>query len=90
MAASLFTQHYLRRELPFNLGWWGFTFPLGVFNMATFALQQMTGLAFFTWVGLLLAAKLVLVWLLVMRRTLQGLWHGELFRAPCLTVQASV
>src|SRR3989344_881596 len=90
VAASLFTQHYLRRELPFNLGWWGFTFPLGVFTLATFALQQMTGLAFFMWVGLLLAAKLVLVWLLVMRRTLHGLWHGELFRAPCLATQASI
>ena len=90
VAASLFTQHYMRRELPFNLGWWGFTFPLGVFTLATFALQQMTGLAFFMWVGLLLAAKLVLVWLLVMRRTLHGLWHGELFRAPCLATQTSI
>ncbi|WP_425917199.1 TDT family transporter [Pseudomonas sp. GWSMS-1] len=84
VAASLFTQHYMRRELPFNLGWWGFTFPLGVFTLATFALQQLTGLAFFTWVGLLLAAKLTLIWLLVMRHTLRGLWHGELFQAPCL------
>lgn len=84
VAASLFTQHYIRRELPFNLGWWGFTFPLGVFTLATFALQQLTGLAFFTWVGLLLAAKLALIWLLVMRHTLRGLWHGELFQAPCL------
>ena len=90
VAASLFTQHYMRRQLPFNLGWWGFTFPLGVFTLATFALQQLTGLAFFTWVGLLLAAKLALVWLLVMRRTLHGLWHGELFRAPCLAAQASI
>ena len=73
-----------------SLGGWGFTFPLGVFTLATFALQQMTGLAFFTWVGLLLAAKLVLVWVLVMRRTLHGLWHGELFRAPCLATQASI
>jgi hypothetical protein len=50
----------------------------------------LTGLAFFTWIGLLLAAGLALVWLLVMRRTLQGLWHGELFRAPCLAAQTPI
>lgn len=87
MAASLFTRHYQRRELPFNLGWWGFTFPLGVFTLATFALQRLTGLQLFGWIGLLLALQLVLVWLLVMRRTLHGIWHGELFRAPCLSAR---
>lgn len=87
VAASLFTRHYQRRELPFNLGWWGFTFPLGVFTLATFALQRLTGLQLFGWIGLLLALQLVLVWLLVMRRTLHGIWHGELFRAPCLSAR---
>ena len=70
--------------MAFNLGWWGFTFPLGVFALATFELQRQTGLAFFGAIGTLLALQLATVWALVMRRTLAGIWHGELFRAPCL------
>lgn len=29
--ALLITARYLRTGVPFNLGWWGFTFPLGVY-----------------------------------------------------------
>ena len=58
--------------------------PLGVFALATFELQRQTGLVFFGAVGALLTLQLAAVWLLVMRRTLGGAWHGELFRAPCL------
>ncbi len=88
VAASLFTHHYIRRELPFNLGWWGFTFPLGVFTLATLALYRQFEVELFGLFGVVLAVKLALIWQLVLRRTLQGLWHGELFRAPCLATQA--
>lgn len=88
VAASLFTHHYIRRELPFNLGWWGFTFPLGVFNLATLALYRQFEVELFGLFGVILAVKLALIWQLVLRRTLRGLWHGELFRAPCLVAQA--
>ena len=76
--------HYIRDNMPFNLGWWGFTFPLGVFALATFELQALTGLTFFTLVGVALAIQLAEVWSLVFSRTLAGVWHGELFQAPCL------
>jgi tellurite resistance protein TehA-like permease len=82
--ATLFTRHYIRDNMPFNLGWWGFTFPLGVFALATFELQAVTGLSFFAFIGLLLAVQLAAVWTLVFSRTLAGVWHGELFQAPCL------
>lgn len=84
VTACLFTRRYIRQRMAFNLGWWGFTFPLGVFALATFELQRQTGLALFAGVGALLALQLATVWVLVMRRTLAGIWHGELFRAPCL------
>ncbi|WP_374979614.1 TDT family transporter [Pseudomonas solani] len=84
VTACLFTRRYIRQRMAFNLGWWGFTFPLGVFALATFELRRQTGLMFFGAVGALLALQLAAVWLLVMRRTLAGAWHGELFRAPCL------
>lgn len=86
--ALLFTLHYRRQRMAFNLGWWGFTFPLGVFALASLELQRQTDMVAFGGFGLLLAAGLALVWGLVMRRTLAGLWHGELFRAPCLSSPA--
>lgn len=83
--ASLFTRRYIRDNMAFNLGWWGFTFPLGVFALATLELLRLTGLSFFAPVALLLGIKLAVIWLLVLQRTLRGMWHGELFRAPCLS-----
>lgn len=82
--ATLFTRHYIRDNMPFNLGWWGFIFPLGVFTLATFELQHLTGLAIFGLTGLVLAVQLAAVWSLVLTRTLVGVWNGELFQAPCL------
>lgn len=84
VTAMLFTRHYLRDNMPFNLGWWGFTFPLGVFALATVELWRLTGMTFFALAALLLALQLSAVWLLVLQRTLLGMWHGELFHAPCL------
>jgi len=82
--ATLFTRHYIRDNMAFNLGWWGFTFPLGVFALATLELLRLTELSFFALVGLVLAVQVAAVWLLVLQRTLRGVWHGELFQAPCL------
>ncbi|WP_263143205.1 TDT family transporter [Pseudomonas sp. RIT-PI-AD] len=82
--AMLFTHRYMRQRMAFNLGWWGFTFPLGVFALATFELHRLTGLDAFAWLGSGLGLLLAAVWLLVLRRTLGGIWHGELFQAPCL------
>ncbi|MCQ4271171.1 TDT family transporter [Pseudomonas kuykendallii] len=84
VAATLFTRHYLRDRMAFNLGWWGFTFPLGVFGLATFELYRLTALSLFGVIGAATALQLIAVWTLVMQRTLRGIWHGELFSAPCL------
>ena len=35
LMALLTTTRYRRDGMPFNLGWWGFTFPIGVFAVAT-------------------------------------------------------
>ena len=84
------TRRHLRQDMRFNLGWWGFTFPLAVFTLATFELQRRTDIAFFGPVGGALALGLALIWLQVMARTLAGLWHGELFQAPCLAAAAGL
>jgi len=82
--AMLFTLRYRREGLPFNLGWWGFTFPLGVYTVATFGLYRTTGFNAFGAIGALLAALLGALWVLVLSRTLRELAKGKLFHAPCL------
>jgi C4-dicarboxylate transporter/malic acid transport protein len=85
LLAVLTTVRYLRVEgMPFNLGWWGFTFPLGVYTLATFSLAQQTGLLLFTVLGTGLVALLAGLWLTVAVRTLHGVWHRTLFVSPCL------
>ena len=39
------------RKFPFNLGWWAFTFPLGVFSTCTNQLGQDMPLRFFRVLG---------------------------------------
>ncbi|HVY14782.1 MAG TPA: TDT family transporter [Rhodopila sp.] len=82
--AVLKTVRYLREGLPFNLGWWGFTFPLAVYTLATLALARVTGFAVFTVAGLCLAVCLAVFWSIVATFTLRGAWHRTLFVAPCL------
>jgi len=80
--AAVKTLRYTREGLPFNLGWWGFTFPLGVYTLATLALGRMTHLPLFTMCGGLLVVCLALFWVLVASRTAAGTWSGRLFPAP--------
>ncbi|CAI8902879.1 TDT family transporter [Pseudomonas zeae] len=84
LMALLITVRYLRDGIPFNLGWWGFTFPLGVYSLATLKLASSLNLTFFSVVGTLLVMLLALMWLIVGKRTVQGAWRGELFVSPCI------
>jgi C4-dicarboxylate transporter/malic acid transport protein len=82
--AIFFTVRYCAEGLPFNLGWWGFTFPLGVYGVATLALNRATGFAGFAVLGVVLAMLLGGLWLVVLSNTLRALARGQLFYAPCL------
>ena len=82
--ALLITLRYLRTGLPFNLGWWGYTFPLGVYALATLRLAQLVPVTAFAVFGSVLVAALALLWLVVGALTARGAWRGELFVAPCL------
>jgi len=42
---------YLSRPFPFNMGWWGFTFPLGVFSASTMQLGKEMPSMFFDVLG---------------------------------------
>ena len=82
--AALITIRYFSSGIPFNLGWWGFTFPLGVYSLATLRLGSMLHLSFFDVAGCVLVLALALMWLLVGTRTVQGAYRGELFVSPCI------
>ncbi|MFJ3369865.1 TDT family transporter [Pseudomonas sp. NPDC086251] len=84
LIAVLITLRYLRVGIPFNLGWWGFTFPLGVYSLATLKLASTLSLVFFSVFGCVLVALLTLMWLIVAIRTVRGAWRGELFVSPCI------
>ena len=84
--AVLFMWRYRREGLPFNLGWWGFTFPIGVYALATLNLYRLTGFSGFAAIGVVLAAALGALWVLVVSKTVREFMHGQLFNAPCLAV----
>ena len=82
LLAILKTGRYLREGLPFNLGCWGFTFPLGVYSLATLALARATRLAFFSVIGSILVVCLAALWFVVMVLTIVGAWDGHLLVGP--------
>ena len=82
--AVLTTLHHAKQDLPFNLGWWGLTFPLGVYTLAILNLAQQLNLAFLYAVGYAFAAILMLLWSLVATKTAHGFYQGHLFFSPCL------
>lgn len=84
LLATLITIRYFREGIPFNLGWWGFTFPLGVYTVATLKLSVMIDLSFFKGFSTLLVIMLVIMWLIVTVKTVCGAWSGKLFSSPCL------
>lgn len=87
--AALFTMRYRKDGMQFNLGWWGFTFPLGVYTAATLAIHRVTGIAAFGVAGTLLAAMLACFWGVVLTNTLRLVLQGRLFHAPCLETRAA-
>ena len=82
--AVLTTLHHAKQDLPFNLGWWGLTFPLGVYTLAILTLAHQLNLAFLYAVGYAFAAILMLLWSLVATKTAHGFYQGHLFFSPCL------
>jgi C4-dicarboxylate transporter/malic acid transport protein len=75
------------QELSFNLGWWGFTFPLGVFCTATILLGKELDSGAFKVLGTILSIIEILLWLFIAIKTTIGAVSGKLFYSPCLAEQ---
>ena len=88
LLAVMTTTRYLREGLPFNIGWWGFTFPIGVYAVATLALARQTHIGALLAIGGMLVVALAVFWCIVAFRTARGAWNRTLFVAPCLITGA--
>ena len=82
--ATLITVRYFKAGVPFNLGWWGFTFPIGVYTLTTLKLGAILHSIFFNVFGGCLVLVLAVLWLIVVSRTIAGAYRGHLFVSPCL------
>lgn len=70
----LITAYYAAtRQLPFNLGWWGLTFPLGVFGGGTDLLYHALGTAIFGWASTAFFIMLAGFWVIVATFTVRHL-----------------
>ena len=74
--AIAMTLRALRKHLPFTLGWWAFTFPVGVLTAGTDALYGLTRASLFAIAAVLLLGLLATMWSLVAARTLEGAWRS--------------
>merc|ERR1712070_580524 len=70
---------YRTPKFPFNMGWWGFTFPLGVYATSTTMLGSELPSAFFKVLGTLFSVAVTLLWIVVSCGTLQRAWTGKMF-----------
>jgi tellurite resistance protein TehA-like permease len=79
--ASLF----YRIPKTFNIGFWGFTFPLGTYcNAVVLAGKDLRNSGFKVW-GAAWTVVVILLWIVCAAGTLyKGFWKGELFYAPGL------
>ena len=84
LTAILVTLRYLRQGMFFNIGWWGFTFPIGVYAVAVLAVARQTNITSMFVLGGALVAGLSFLWFIIATRTVRGAWTGALFHSPCL------
>ncbi|KAL4897481.1 malate permease [Aspergillus ambiguus] len=72
------------KRFPFNIGWWGFTFPLGVFATCTSEMGMELPSKFFRVLGTVVSLCVVVLWMVVSVGTMKGVVTGRMFYAPCL------
>jgi len=80
-AAAVLLGAYLRRgRLPYGIGWWAFTFPLGAFTAVTIALARGWHAGALETLGALLFLGLVVFWVVVAAGTLRAIRNGDAWR----------
>ncbi|EXJ75946.1 uncharacterized protein A1O5_00454 [Cladophialophora psammophila CBS 110553] len=79
---------YHCKHFPFNMGWWGFTFPIGTLALSSNTLAEEIPSRFFRVIGSVTSVCVFLLWILVVYATLRDLITGgqRLFKAPTRAV----
>ena len=73
-----------RSKFPFNMGWWGFTFPLGVFTVSTITIGKELPSLFFKILGTAFSVSVILLWIVISAGTIRGAFVTKaLLFAPC-------
>ena len=80
IAAALLVRYLRAGPLPFRLGWWAFTFPLGAYTVATITLARAWHTGAMEAVGARLFVLLAVAWLVVATRTLRGVLTGQVWQ----------
>ena len=65
-----------REKIGFNMGWWGFTFPIGVFAVCTTQFGTELDSMAFKVIGTVLSCTVVALWMYVGGMTLIKAWTG--------------
>jgi C4-dicarboxylate transporter/malic acid transport protein len=79
MVAALVVLRRGYARLPFSLSWWGFTFPLAAWTIATIVLGHAWDSGLVTTVGWVATTALVGLWGYVATRTLLGIRSGSIW-----------
>jgi C4-dicarboxylate transporter/malic acid transport protein len=79
-ALTVLVVHYLRHGIPYEVGWWGFLFPLGAYTILTIVLARAWHLAWLEWTGAALFVLLGLLWIFVFGATIRAVFSGKAFR----------
>lgn len=80
IAVSLLVRYVRNGGLPFHLGWWAFTFPLGAFTVATLTLGRAWQTPAIEALAAVLYLTLVGFWVLVTARTVATGRTGQLWQ----------
>jgi len=76
VALALLTRYLHYGRVPYGIGWWGFTFPLGALTLATSSLADAWSLPILGEIALGLLALLAVLWLGVTAATLRSVVNG--------------
>ncbi len=80
ISALLLARYVRNGGLPFGMGWWAFTFPLGAYTVDTLTLARTWQVPILEGLGAAFFVVLVGFWLLVAARILRGMLTGETWR----------
>ena len=80
IAVTLLVRYLRAGPLPFHLGWWAFTFPLGAYTVATVTLARIWQVPALEALAGMLYLALVAFWAVVSVRTVRAVRTGAIWR----------